>query len=188
MKKKIISEYSSETGTSFSIVVKKKLFYKKTKYQEIEIYKSEKLGNVLLLNKCFMFTEKDHHFYHDKCNELMSKKGPLKNVLVVGGGDFALAKTLSSRKNIKSVTIIEIDKEVTSACKIFFPIFFEINQHFFKKIKLVHVDGFEWVKNNDSKKFDVIIVDSTDPTGCAKKLFTKRFYRYIFKILNSDGV
>ena len=174
MKKKFVSEYDIETSTSFSISVKKKLLGKKTKYNKIEVYQSERLGNVLMLNNCFMFTEKDHHFYHDKCDELIMKKNNVKNILIVGGGDFGLVKKFSNWKNIKSITIVEIDKEVTLVCKKYFPKFFKINQSLIKKIELCYAAGYEWVKKNSNRKFDLIIVDCTDPVGSAKKLFTKK--------------
>ena len=38
------------------------------------------------------------------------------------------------------------------------------------------------------EKFDLVIVDSTDPVGAAAPLFGKDFYENVFKILNDDGV
>ena len=57
-----------------------------------------------------------------------------------------------------------------------------------KKIKIIYADGYEWAKNNCNRKFDIIIIDSTDPVGFAKKLFTKRFFGYTFGMLNSGGI
>ena len=188
MKKKIASEFNSETGTLFSISVKKKLLSKKTKYQKIEIYHSETHGNVLMLDGCFMFTERDCLCYHDKCNELMTRKKYFQDILIIGGGDFGLVKKLSYRKDIRSITVVEIDKEVISSCRKFFPEFFKISQNFMKKIKIIYTDGYEWAKNNCNRKFDTIVIDSTDPVGCAKKLFTKRFFGYTFGMLNSGGI
>ena len=97
---------------------------------------SETHGNVLMLDGCFMFTERDCHCYHDKCNELMTRKKYFQDILIIGGGDFGLVKKLSYRKDIRSITIIEIDKEVISSCRKFFPEFFKISQNFMKKIKI----------------------------------------------------
>ena len=187
MKKKIVCEYNPDTKSSFSIRVKKRLISKKSKYQTIKIYQSEKFGNVLMIDGCFMFTEKDHHFYHSKCSELITGKKVIRNILIIGGGDFGLVKQLSSRKNIQSITLVEIDKVVTDSCKDYFPNFFNIKKSFMKKINVFFDDGYDWVKDND-KQFDLVIVDTTDPVGCAKKLFTKRFYKYVFNVLNINGI
>jgi len=38
------------------------------------------------------------------------------------------------------------------------------------------------------KKFDVIIVDSTDPVGPGEPLFKKEFFDNLHQLLNSDGI
>ncbi len=187
MKKRIVSEYNKDTKKAFSITINKKLVNKQSKYQKIEIYESNKFGNVLLLDGCFMFTEKDHHCYHNKCFDLISQKKNIKNILIIGGGDFGLVKKLSIIDSIKSINLIEIDEMVVDLCKKYFPQFFKIKKEFMKKIKISFKDDYIWVKNTN-KKFDLIIVDSTDPVGIAKKLFTKNFYRYIYTALSINGV
>ncbi len=83
MKKRIVSEYNKDTKISFSITINKKLVNRKSKYQKIEIYESHKFGNVLLLDGCFMFTEKDHHYYHNKCFDLINQKNNRKEILII---------------------------------------------------------------------------------------------------------
>ena len=187
MKKKMISEYYPDSKTSFSVEINKRLIRKKTKYQTIEVYKTKKLGNLLVLDGCFMFTDADHYLYHQKCYDLIKNKESLKNILIVGGGDFGIVKQLSQLTKIHSLTLIEIDSAVIQICKKFFPNFFKIRKSFCKKINIVCEDGYKWIKNNTNKKFDLIIVDCTDPTGIAKKLFSKRFFKYVHRILKKSS-
>jgi spermidine synthase len=49
-------------------------------------------------------------------------------------------------------------------------------------------DGYEWVKNNNTLKFDVIIVDCPDPNLIAKKLYSEKFYKRVFNNLKGNGV
>ena len=44
-----------------------------------------------------------------------------------------------------------------------------------------------FVKETD-KKFDVVLVDSTDPLGPAKALYSEDFYKNVFHILNDGGL
>ena len=64
------------------------LFKDKSPYQEVEIFKSKGLGNVLTLDGLMMTTEKDEFFYHEMISHipLIAHKNP-ENILVIGGGD-----------------------------------------------------------------------------------------------------
>jgi len=43
-------------------------------------------------------------------------------------------------------------------------------------------------EDSNSKKFDVIIVDSTDPVGPGESLFKKEFFENVFHLLNDEGI
>ena len=54
----LIKEYNEESGTVFSIECNKLLYRGKSEYQKIEVYESINYGSILLLDNCFMITEK----------------------------------------------------------------------------------------------------------------------------------
>ena len=54
-------------------------------------------------------------------------------------------------------------------------------------MQLIIGDGVEFVKQT-TEKFDVIIVDSTDPIGPAQPLFGEAFYQDVFNCLTDDGI
>ena len=171
----LVKEYNKKSGTQFSIECEKLLYRAKSKFQNIKVYKSKKYGNVLMLDDCFMLTEKGNDQYHNKCISLIDEKLKNLNVLIIGGGDFGLVKVLFEKFSINSLNIVEIDKQVINVSKRFFPSFFKLNKKFKNKINTLIEDGYEWVKNNNILKFDVIIVDCTDPNLIAKDYTLKSF-------------
>jgi spermidine synthase len=56
-----------------------------------------------------------------------------------------------------------------------------------KRFESVIDDGMKYVARTD-RRFDVIIVDSTDPQGPGKVLFSQRFYAGCKRCLNKGGV
>ena len=49
----------------FSIRVEKQLYSSKSKYQQIDIFRSKEFGRFLTLDGLMMLTEKDEFIYHD---------------------------------------------------------------------------------------------------------------------------
>lgn len=182
-----VTEYNKKSETRFSVKCEKRLFKKKSKYQKIEIYQTKKYGNLMMLDDCFMITEKGNDQYHDNCVLLAKRNKKKLKVLVIGGGDFGLVKKLFKQIDIKKLFIVEIDEEVIDISMKYFPRFFKLNKKNKEKIIMTISDGYNWIKNNQIL-FDVIIVDCTDPNLIAKKLYTKEFYKNIHRSLYNNGV
>ena len=183
----LVKEYNKESGTQFGIECEKLLYKAKSKFQNIKVYKSKKYGNILMLDDCFMLTEKGNDQYHNKCISLIGKKSRSLDVLIIGGGDFGLIKGLFEKLNVNSINLVEIDNQVINISREFFPSFFKLNKKFKNKINTLIEDGYEWIKNNNTLKFDVIIIDCTDPNLIAKKLYSEQFYKNIFNNLKNNG-
>jgi len=182
--KKIYYEHDAVTHTSVGIEYEKYLHQSQSKYQKIEVIKTKLYGNALYLDGCFMLSEKNQEYYHNECLNLVSKG--TKNILIIGGGDFAIAAKLIKRKGIKNITIVEIDPIVVKISKKYFSNNFKQNKNEMKRIKLVQQDGMSYIKNNPNM-FDCIIIDSTDPIGAAKVLFSKHFLSRCYKSLPNNG-
>ena len=67
------TENNKQSETTFSIKCEKLLYEKKSAFQKIQIYKSKKYGNIMMLDDCFMLTEKGNDQYHDKCISLADR-------------------------------------------------------------------------------------------------------------------
>ena len=119
MKKKVYYEHDIPTGTSIGLEYEKYLFQSQSKYQNIEIIYSSKYGNAMYLDGCFMLSEKNQDYYHDKCISLIPTSA--KNILVIGGGDNAIASRLAMKKEVSSIEVVEIDVDVVNISKKYFP-------------------------------------------------------------------
>ena len=183
--KNIYYEYDDPSGISIGIKYEKYLYQCQSKYQNIEIIKTNKYGNALYLDGCFMLSQINQDFYHNECLSLIPKN--VRKILIIGGGDFAIASMLARKESVTEITVVEIDDAVVNISKKYFPENFKLTKKQLKKIKLVIDDGMIYLKNNKTK-YDSIIVDSTDPVGDAKVLFSKKFIRACNDTLNKNGV
>jgi len=171
-------------NTEFRIKIKKILFRKKSRFQKIEIFESFDWGKVFALDSLFMVTERDEFFYHESLVHplLSSIKNPEK-VLIIGGGDGGTLREVLKHP-VREVIHVEIDEEVVKACKRFFP--WTSKSFKDKRVKLIFEDGSIFIKNTEDK-FDVIILDTSDPVGPAKVFYKKEFYKNLKKILKKGG-
>ena len=185
MKKKVYYEHDITTGTSIGLEYEKYLLQSQSKYQNIEIIYTSKYGNAMYLDGCFMLSERNQDYYHDKCISLVPSS--VRNILIIGGGDYAIASKLAVKREIKSIQIVEIDIEVINISKKYFPNHFKLNEKERSKINLVVQDGMHFIGKN-TEKFDCIIIDSTDPVNSSKVLITKLFLKGCFESLKSNGI
>ena len=185
MKKKIFYEHDDITRTSIGVEYEKYLHQSQSKYQNIEVIKTKRYGNAMYLDGCFMLSEKNQDFYHNTCKYLTPQSA--KNILIVGGGDHALAYIISKAISVNNIDIVEIDRDVVEVSRKYFSKYFKYSKKVENKIKLVIDDGMRYLKVND-KKYDCIIIDSTDPVDNAKVLFSKLFLMKCFNALKSGGL
>ena len=185
MKKKVYYEHDISTGISIGLEYEKYLYQSQSKYQNIEIIYSSKYGNAMYLDGCFMLSERNQDYYHKECIDLVPPS--VKNILIIGGGDYAIASKLATQRGVKSIQIVEIDIEVINLSKKYFPQHFKLSEKNINKISLTVQDGMHFIRKN-SKKFDCIIIDSTDPVDSSKVLISKSFLRGCFKALKSSGL
>ncbi|MBD7937668.1 polyamine aminopropyltransferase [Cytobacillus sp. Sa5YUA1] len=158
----------------------------KTEYQQLDMLETEQFGNMLLLDNMVMTTEKDEFVYHEMIAHvpLFTHPSP-KKVLIVGGGDGGTVREVLKHSSVEKVTQVEIDNKVVEYSKKHLP---HISSSFGdSRTELIIGDGFDHIIKSNNK-YDVILVDSTEPVGPAAGLFTKGFYAGIAKALKEDGI
>ena len=91
-----------------------------------------------------------------------------QRVLIIGGGDGGTLREVLKHPEVQHVDMVEIDKRVVEVCKEFLPTiasaFDDPRAHLFFE------DGVEYVRKA-ADRYDVILVDSSDPTGPAVELW-----------------
>lgn len=163
------------------------LVEQKTSYQDIMIFENQYFGKVLALDNIVQTTLKDEYFYHEMFVHIpLATHQNAKSVLIIGGGDGGILREVLKHQSIEKVIMVEIDREVVDLCAKYMP---ELNDGAFQdsRAEVLITDGIDYVKTTE-QKFDIILVDSTDPIGVATPLFTEDFYRNTARCLADGGI
>ncbi len=164
----------------------KLVYQEKTPEQDMAIYRTERFGNTLVLDGAIQTTEKDEFIYHEMLTHPVMLIHPApRKILIIGGGDGgALREVL--KHPVDEVYLVEIDKYVIDFSKKHLKTICR-NAFSNRRVKIVIDDGAKFVAKTGIK-FDVVIIDSPDPIGPAKVLFSKRFYKNVYNVLGKQGL
>ncbi|MBI4313304.1 MAG: polyamine aminopropyltransferase [Candidatus Omnitrophica bacterium] len=159
----------------------------KTPFQKMSILETEAYGRALTLDGIVQTTEGDEYIYHEMMTHIPMFAHPNpRKILVIGGGDGGIAREALRHPEVEKVVMVEIDPSVVKFCRRYIPkICGKAFQH--PKLELVIDDGARYVRETD-ERFDVAIIDSTDPIGPATVLFETEFYRNVAQVLRGPGI
>ena len=174
---------NSRYGLLGEILVKQK-----SAYQEIIIIKTEKYGNALMLDGCWMTSDKEEKYYHEcLVHPALSSLESTKNILIIGGGDGGTARECLKYKGVKNLDLVEIDKEVIELSKKYLKkISFSVWDD--KRLNINYEDGVTWIKKANDNYYDAIFVDGSDPSEYSKGLFSLNFYKECKRALKDKGI
>jgi spermidine synthase len=176
-----------ELGFRMTYQVDRVLYETQTEHQHLVLFEHPFFGKMLMLDGATQVTAKDEFVYHEMMTHVpLLAHGNPRDVLVVGGGDCGIAEEVLKHKTVRRVTQVEIDASVVEFAKEHFPEFTKpvlTN----KRFDLIIDDGMRYVAATD-RRFDVIIVDSTDPVGPGKVLFSKEFYAACRRCMTKGAV
>jgi len=164
----------------------KRLYKGKTKFQNMEINESPTFGTMLYLDGKVQISDGDENRYHQYLVSapILAHANP-KSVLIIGGGDcFSIEEAVKFR-GLKRILMVEIDKGVVDFCRKHYPPIEKCLRD--KRVDIVYDDARKWLEDND-EKFDVLVVDLTEPHGPSKMLYTKEFYQLCASRLNPGGL
>lgn len=167
--------------------IEKVLYEGKSRYQQIVVFTNKMVGTALALDGVIQTTTKDEFVYHEMLTHLpVNILHNVENVLVIGAGDGGIIEELFKYDFIKKVVMVELDEEVIRLSKRYLR---PICKNAFKdkRLTLVIDDGMSYVKKTN-ERFDLVIVDSPDPIGPGKVLFSKKFYTAVYNILSENGI
>jgi spermidine synthase len=174
-----------ENGRAMKMKVLRTLDSVVTPFQKIDVFETQAFGKVFTLDGVIMMTESDEFSYHEMITHvpMISHPNP-EYVLVIGGGDGGTVREVLKHKSVKEVHLCEIDKGVVDMARKHFSDIAKAMSD--ERVVHAYEDGAMYVEKNKGK-FDVIIVDSSDPIGPAAVLFSEEFYLKMSFALKETG-
>lgn len=163
------------------------LLERKDGLQELLVIENPVFGRTLVLDGAVQTTERDEFIYHEMLAHVpLFAHGSARRVLILGGGDGGTLEEVLKHPNVEQATLVEIDEGVIAASRKHLA---GIGSGAFEdpRTRLVIDDGLSFVRATGDR-FDVVIVDSTDPQGPGWRLFTTAFYTHCRTRLNPGGI
>lgn len=160
----------------------------KSQFQSIRIFDSTRNGRVLVLDDIVQLTTRDECGYSEMLTHVpMLEHGNVREVMIAGGGDMAIAEEALKHSGVQTVFNVEIDERVVDLSRQHLG---EVNAAAFAdaRLKVQIEDAFVFLADKSNRKrFDLIIADRPDPVGPAEVLFGDNFYHRVSDALAPGG-
>ena len=180
-------EETLHAGWRQGIRVERVLYRDRTEHQDLMIFESLDWGRVLALDGVVQTTTGDEFCYHEMIVHVpILAHGDAREVLIIGGGDGGCLREALKHAAVARVTQVEIDAGVIDLSRRWLPTLSD-GAFDHPKARVVIADGARFAAECRDR-FDVVIVDSTDPQGPGAVLFTTPFYRDVRALLNPGGI
>jgi spermidine synthase len=160
-----------------------------TPFQALEIVDTVSYGRCLFLDEKIQSGQSDEFVYHEALVQpaLVAHPTPVR-VFIAGGGEGATLREVLRHNTVENVVMVDIDAEAVAACR---SLLQAVHQGAFDdpRVTLVYDDARAALER-DTSRFDVILVDVTDPLagGPSYRIFTKEFYELARARLNPNGL
>jgi spermidine synthase len=179
----------SDPFDTYTYRLSKMIYMSKTAFQNVLIADTFNYGRILMLDGAIQSAEDDEAIYHEMLVQPAMLFHPeSRNVLIVGGGEGATLREVLVHKSVKSVTMVDIDREVVELCR----------EHLTSwhcgafdepRVRMVFEDGRKFIENDDAY-YDVVIIDIVDmlDNGPAQALYTRQFYEMLRRRLRPNAI
>ena len=160
----------------------------RTAHQHIQVFDTVCNGRVLVLDGILQITDRDEASYSEMlAHPPILEHGEVRRVLVVGGGDGAVAEEVLKQPRVEHVDLVEIDPRVVEVAREHLA---SVNHGVFDepRLEVVHEDAFAFLECAASGSYDLVIADRPDPVGPAESLFSDAFYRRVREALAPRGI
>lgn len=158
----------------------------RSQFQKIEVFDTPQWGKLFRLDGAYMTSERDEFFYHEPIVHCAAVAHPEpRTALVIGGGDGGSSEELLKHPSIRRIVMAELDPEVVRIAR----------QHLRSvhrgalddpRLELRIGDGFEFIRES-GERFDLIVLDLTDPDTPAQRLYTREFFAMARRALAPGG-
>ncbi|MFT7222835.1 MAG: spermidine synthase [Cellvibrionaceae bacterium] len=163
------------------------VYAKETPYQQIVLTKSKE-DIRLFLNGNLQFSSADEYRYHESLVHIPMLNCECKDILLLGGGDGLAIRELMNYSDIQTMTLVDLDPEVTTLAKSNSYISSLNNEALDdERLTVINKDAFVYLSNTD-RYFDLIIIDLPDPNNTAlSRLYSREFYLLVKDRLSENG-
>lgn len=172
-----------------------------TPFQEIRVYDTLAMGRILVLDGAVQISSKslaDDNYTKDITRLNLEKEKTYDHVIIIGGGDLVIAAHLLEQyPKIKKLTVCEIDNRVIEVTKRYFSFADIVHKELETgRLEVIVKGGAEYMEELLANgihhgKVGSVIIDCTDfaldENSIAAELFTPRFYRDIYDLLEEGG-
>ena len=180
-----LSEYSTE-NLKLSMRVKSLIHTEKTPYQDLLIADTFEYGRTLMLDGAYQLTEKDEFTYSEMMSHVPICAHPdPQNVMIIGGGDGAIMREVLKHSCVRKCTLIDIDERVIESSKKYLP--FAGCSFSDSRADVKCMDAMKYIRET-GERYDVVIVDSTDPVDFAAGLFQAGFYDDVKRVMTDSAM
>ncbi len=163
----------------------------RTPHQLLEIFETPQWGKLLRLGGRYMTSERDEFYYHEPIVHLgaLTHAGP-RSALVVGGGDGGSSEELLKHPSLQRIVLAELDAEVVRVAREYLH---EVHRGALDdpRVELRIGDGWKLVEqlaaDPAAERFDLVLLDLTDPDTPAERLYSAGFFRMIKAVLAPGG-
>jgi len=165
----------------------RRLLSRRTGFQQLDLLESSELGRTLLLDGRFMTSEADEFFYHEALVHPAALAHPApRKVLILGGGDGGAAEEVLKHPSVQQVTLVELDPDVLQVAR----------EHLGRihrgalddpRVQVLCQDGAAFVRAT-RERYDLVLLDLTDPETAAGPLYTRDFLQQLRGVLALGGM
>lgn len=167
--------------------IRARLHAQQTAWQSLEVLDLEGPGRSLILAGTLQTSLGEEFTYHEPLVHIPMFAHPNPHrVLIIGGGDGGALRHVLLHPIVDRALEVEIDEAVVAASLRFLP---EISRGAYtdKRAELKIGDGAQFLAET-SERFDVILIDSTDPVGPAAALISDAFLQNARRALAPGGL
>ncbi len=172
--------------SAFGFRAARRLETVRTPYQTLEVFDTPQWGRLFRLDGCYMTSERDEFFYHEAITHTaaIAHASPA-SALVIGGGDGGSTEELLKHPSMRRVVLAELDAEVVRVAREHLG---AVHRGAFDdpRVDLRIGDGWATVEAlaHDAQRFDIVVLDLTDPDTPAHRLYTADFFRLLKRVMN----
>lgn len=161
-----------------------------SEWQSYEVWETPRFGRLFRLDGCLMTSERDEFYYHENIIHVpgLAHPGP-RTALIIGGGDGGSAEELLKYPSMEKVVLAELDEKVVDISRRYLQAVHHgalddprVDVRIGDGMKYVHEDG-----PAAGDRYDLIVLDLTDPVGPAEALYQADFFAACRALLAQGG-